>query len=440
MRSTGSAAVRLGVVLGLVVGAGCEASEQEAEVVATAEPVCDEDNGGLILPAGFCAAVVHEGVGEARHLAVATNGDIYVALRQAPGGSAADGIVALRDADGDGRAEEVQTFGEHRGTGIEIQGDYLYFATDSSVVRYRMPQDGSLVPTGAAEPVVTGLPVQRAHAAKTLAFDGQGSMWVNVGAPSNNCGGATDRQRGATGQRPCPELERQAGVWRFDANATGQTQADGERWASGLRNAMAIAVNPADQTLYGLQHGRDQLDVVAPEQFSAEGNARRPAEELHRFTQGSTFSWPYCFYDLQTNRLVLAPEYGGTGNEVGECAQYPRPIAVYGGHWAPIDLLFYTGDQFPERYRNGAFIAFHGSWNRAPLPQEGYSVLFQPMANAEVAGQPETFADGFAGVSPIPGPGEAEHRPVGLAQGPDGSLYISDSVEGTIWRVSYVGQ
>lgn len=435
--------VRWIAALAIMVAAGCEggdeATVESAPAAAATEVQCDEDNGGLTLPAGFCAQVVHEGVGEARHLAVAPNGVVYIALRQAPGGPGDNGIVALRDADGDGRAEEMERFGEFRGTGLEIRGDYLYFATDTSVVRYQLPQDGSLVPAGPPEMVVSDFPVQRSHAAKTLAFDDSGTMWVNVGAPSNNCGGETDRQPGATGQRPCPELERQGGVWRFEADTPGQTQADGERYVAGIRNAMALAYNPADQQLWALQHGRDQLDVVDRENFTAEGNATRPAEELLRLEEGATYSWPYCFYDLESNRRVLTPEYGGTGQEVGECDQYPPAVATFGGHWAPIDLLFYDGDQFPESYRNGAFIAFHGSWNRAPLSQEGYQVMFQPLSGGQVSGEAQPFATGFAVVDPIPGPGEAEHRPVGLAQGPDGSLYISDSVAGRIWRVSYAG-
>jgi glucose/arabinose dehydrogenase len=112
---------------------------------------------------------------------------------------------------------------------------------------------------------------------------------------------------------------------------------------------------------------------------------------------------------------------------------------VYGGHWAPHDMLFYRGDHFPRRYRDGAFIAFHGSWNRAPLPQEGYNVVFQPLTSGEGGGSFEVFADDFAGRAEIPSPGEAAARPMGLAEGPDGTLYISDSVQGKIWRVMYVG-
>src|SRR5690606_9969788 len=144
-------------------------------------------------------------------------------------------------------------------------------------------------------------------------------------------------------------------------------------------------------------------------------------------------------YDWQQDVKVLAPEYGGDGREIGRCAQALNPVIAFLGHWAPNALLFYTGQQFPERYRGGAFIAFHGSWNRGPLPQEGYRVSFVPFEAGAPAGDYETFADGFAGAERISGPGAAEYRPMGLAMGPDGALFISDSKKGRVWRVVYTG-
>ena len=111
---------------------------------------------------------------------------------------------------------------------------------------------------------------------------------------------------------------------------------------------------------------------------------------------------------------------------------------AFPGHWAPNDLHFYTGNQFPDRYKGGAFIAFHGSWNRAPLEQRGYKVVFVPFDGAHPAGSKwEDFATGFPGKKVINSPGEARYRPMGLDEGPDGSLYISDSVKGRIWKVTY---
>ena len=157
--------------------------------------------------------------------------------------------------------------------------------------------------------------------------------------------------------------------------------------------------------------------------------------ELER---GADYGWPECYYDLTQQKLVLAPEYGGDGGKaVGPCAQKRAPVAVFPAHWAPNDLLFYYGHQFPTAYRGGAFIVFHGSWNRAPSPQGGYNVVFQPFIDGKPTGKYLVFADGFAGA--VKEPGRAAHRPSGLAVGPDGALYITDDKHGRIWRVTYRG-
>jgi glucose/arabinose dehydrogenase len=401
-------------------------------------PACDADNGGLMLPAGFCALVASEGVGPARHLTVAPNGDVYVSLQEPSGQeshSERGGIVALRDTTGDGRFDQIARFGKEGGTGISVQGEYLYFAPNDRVVRWRLAP-GQLAPQGEPEVIVSGFPELRGHVSKSIAFDGKGALWVDVGSPSNACQ-EKDRQAGSPGRQPCPELERHAGVWRFDANRAGQKQSDGERWATGIRNAVALRYRAADNALYAVQHGRDQLDLWPG--FTAADNAEKPAEELQRLDRGSDFGWPYCSYDGQQKKRVLAPEYGGNGSEVGQCARYATPVYAFPAHWAPNDLLFYTGSQFPTRYRNGAFVAWHGSWNRAPLPQGGYKVTFLPMEGSQPGGDFEDFADGFAGRPQIASPGDAEYRPMGLAEAPDGSLYIVDSRKGRIWRVLHRG-
>jgi glucose/arabinose dehydrogenase len=110
-------------------------------------------------------------------------------------------------------------------------------------------------------------------------------------------------------------------------------------------------------------------------------------------------------------------------------------VASFPAHWAPVDIMFYDGAQFPERFKGGVFIAFHGSWNRAPMPMAGYNVTFQAFSGGKPSEDFEVFADGFAGKSPLMRPNDAVARPDGLAQAPDGSLYISDSQKGRIWRV-----
>jgi len=154
--------------------------------------------------------------------------------------------------------------------------------------------------------------------------------------------------------------------------------------------------------------------------------------------QGGDYGWPYCYYDPEQKKLVLAPEYGGDGGKkVGRCDKLDPPVAAFPAHWAPNDLKIYKAAQFPKAYQGGAFIAFHGSWNRAPSPQGGYNVVFQPLADGKTSGDYIVFADGFAG--PKKEPGGAVHRPSGLAFGPDGALYITDDKAGRIWRVTYNG-
>jgi glucose/arabinose dehydrogenase len=400
--------------------------------LAAAAPACDPGNGGLMLPDGFCALVVADGLGEARHMAVAPNGDLYVALRS-QGAGTGGGVVALHDADGDGRFETKEQFGDKSTTGIGLHNGYLYIATKNTVERYKMTP-GQLKPSGAPEVVVTDLPGLRQHGDKGLTFDGKGSLYVNVGAPSNACQ-MKDRTPKSPGQDPCPILEEHGGIWKFDENKLGQKQEDGTRFATGLRQMPAITWH--DGALYIAMNNRDQLNVLWGEDFTVEDNAERPAEPLYRAVQGSNFGWPFCFYDYKQKKFLLNPEYGGDGKTVGRCTEFTPPVAAFPAHWAPVDIMFYSGTQFPEKYRGGAFIAFHGSWNRAPMPQDGYNVTFQPFSGGKPSGEFQVFASGFAGKSPLMNPSDAVARADGVAQAPDGSLYIADSQKGKIWRVLY---
>src|SRR5262249_45507565 len=189
-----------------------------------------------------------------------------------------------------------------------------------------------------------------------------------------------------------------------------------------------------------VMNNRDQLDTLFPEHFTAQENAERPAEPMYRAEEGSDFGWPYCFFDYGQKKLLLNPEYGGHGKKVGRRVQVTPPLHNFPAHWAPVDLIFYNGAQFPAKYRGGAFIAFHGSWNRAPMPQDGYNVTFQPFAGQKPSGTFEIFASGFAGKAPLMNPMDAVARADGVAEAPDGSLYIGDSQKGRIWRVVYRGK
>ena len=380
---------------------------------------CDSDDGGLALPPGFCAGVVADDLPPVRQLAVAPNGDVYAALRRGP--SEGGGVVALRDADRDGEIDERETFGEGRGNDVELRDGFLYYAADDRIVRWRL--GAALAPDGAAEVIVSDLPTDGSHIAKSIAFRGD-TMFVNVGSASNACQ-EKDRIPGSPGRDPCDELSERAGIWAFDAAAPGQRFTPERRYATGLRNAMALAVHPETGRLYAAVHGRDQLSDNWG--FSPQRNATNPAEEVVVVERGGDYGWPYCYESVEPKAKVLAPEYGGDGEQVGRCSTAKRPVVTLPGHWAPMALAFYGDTAFGPGYRGGAFLAMHGSWNRAPLPEEGYRVVFLPFRGNQPTGEFETFATHRDGATRL--------RAAGVAVGPDGSLYISADRDPTIWRV-----
>jgi glucose/arabinose dehydrogenase len=391
---------------------------------------------GLQLPTGFCATVFAQGVGGARHIVVGANGDVFVNTDPGRGGSPGGGIVALRDTDRDGQSDMQQRIGSGGGTGIALDGNALYATAGNSIVRYRLAA-GTLNPIGKPDTIVTGLPMTGSHHSHNFVLQGR-TLYVNIGSASNSCQ-RRDRQNGSPGFNPCTELETRAGIWQFDATRLRQRPTDGTRFATGLRNSVALTRNPFDGSLYATVHGRDQLHDNWPNLYTIQKSAENPGEELVRIDRGADYGWPYCYHDVDRRGLVLAPEYGGDGQRTGQCSSKKPALMAFPGHWAPNGMLFYTGSQFPAEYRGGAFIAFHGSWNRAPLPQEGFRVVFAPFRFRQPVGSFTTFADGF---NPSPAPGRARpgnRRPVGLAQGPDGSLYITDDSGGTIWKVTYRG-
>jgi len=423
----------------VVAGAGALAQQQ------TRSTGCDPDNGGLMLPQGFCAQVVADNLGPTRHLAVSPRGDVYTVLAARggpfgppPSGPPENAVIGLRDANGDGKLEQVQKFGPGlNGTGVLWNNGYLYVGSNTQVARFKM--DGNaLVPAGQAEVIVDDLPRAQPHAAKSIAIGDRGELFVHVGSPSNACQ-EPDRRPGVAGQNPCPTLPLMGGVWKYDANKPGQKHVAANRFTTGERHTPAMAWNPTAHQLYDVQNGRDQLDTMWPKLFTAEDNANRPAEEMHLLKQGANFGWPFCFYDLASKKRLLNPEYGGDGKMEGDCAKYEKPIAVFPAHNAPVGMMFYTGTQFPPEYRNGAFIAFHGSWNRAPFEMDGYNVRFVPFKGELPSGPDKIFASGFAGAKAVKAPNDAAYRPVGVAQGPDGSLYVSDDAKGRIWRIRYTG-
>lgn len=393
----------------------------------------DADNAGLKLPQGFAALVVADSLKTPRHIAVTKEGDIYVKLGDLKDGK---GIYWLHPgANGKVSAADRQGFGNYKGTGMSIKDGYLYASSDEEVFRYKLGAGDKVENGDAPEKIVTGLIARNEHEAKAITLDNSGNLYVNIGAYSNACQ-EKDRTKGSPGMKPCPILDSAGGIWQFKAATANQTYGTGTRYATGLRNVVGLDWNTDVNSLYVMQHGRDQLFELYPNMWNAKQSAELPAECMYRVEKGTDCGWPYIYYDWQTKKKMLNPEYGGDGKKTaGEKAV--DPVVAFPGHMAPNGLLFYKGSMFPEKYKHGAFIAFHGSWNRYPEPQKGYFVVFVPFADGKPTGDWEVFADGFSGLATVAQPNDAKHRPCGLAEGPDGSLYVSDDQGGNIYRIVY---
>lgn len=393
------------------------------------------DNAGLKLPSGFKANVIAENLGTARHITVTPEGDIYVKINyNARRNKDAKGIVVLHD-NGSGPATVKTSFGTFPGTGIYVKNGYLYASSDVDVFRYKLNEKNEVINPDKPELIVTGLLSRHEHEAKAILLDNDGNLYVNIGAYSNSCQ-EKDRQKGSMGQKGCPILDSAGGIWQFKADKPNQHYGDGVRYATGLRNVVGMDWNAQLNQLFVMQHGRDQLHDIFPDMFTVQQSALLPAECMYAIKKGDNAGWPYIYYDQQQHKKIQAPEYGGDGKKAGG-ENAIDPAAAYPGHLAPNGLLFYTGNQFPAKYKNGAFIAFHGSWNRAPEPQAGYFVVFQPFKDGKPYGDWEVFADGFAGAPENVASGRADHRPCGLAQAPDGSIYVTDDSKGSIYKISY---
>jgi glucose/arabinose dehydrogenase len=400
-----------------------------AAVVGIASSASAQD---VTVPEGFSVSVAWEGTGTARHIAFNENGDLYVSSRMSRG-AAEDavpvGILALRDEDGDGVFDRAEHFGSVSGTGLRFHNGDLYASSATTLYRFNF-NDGELVPKGEPDVIVSGMPTG-GYSARPIAFDNQGRVIIGVGSGGNTC---VD-QPGPEGQPldPCTQLADRAGFWRFDTTSTGQAfPADGDHISIGLRDAQALALNPADGYAYTVVQGRNALNRAAGSQYSEADNQLGIAEEMHRVSLGADLGWPYTHFDGRSMQRFTAPEYGGSPDQPVTHNRYATPVAVLPPHSSPLDIVFDTEGQFPGAYKGGAFVALQGGFN-GPTPQNGYGVWFVPQVADGEFGEPLAFADGFAAGDRSPA-GSA-HRPSGLAISPDGALYVVDSKTGRIWRI-----
>src|SRR5690349_11344539 len=240
-------------------------------------PACPSDT-GLKLPSGFCATLFADSLPGPRHMVVAPNGDLIVALNgtrtqttRTPGG-----VAILRDANGDGKADGVARFGEYSSSEVALVGEDLFVENGSAILRYKL-RAGTTAPSGTPDTIVSGMPTG-GHGAKTFVVRG-GDLLVNQGSRTNSCQ-EKDRTKESKGVQPCAELEERAGIWRYSTSKVGQTPVNGEHYARGIRNAVGMAIDPQSNDLVVMQHGRDQLGDWPG--FSAEKNAETPAEEMFR--------------------------------------------------------------------------------------------------------------------------------------------------------------
>ncbi|MGH7320015.1 MAG: PQQ-dependent sugar dehydrogenase [Candidatus Rokuibacteriota bacterium] len=336
------------------------------------------------LPPGFQMEVFARDLGPARFLIVDPRGTLLVSVPRA------GRVLALPDADGDGRAEAPIPVieGLELPHGLAFHEGALYIAETGRVIRVRYDPAARRA-VGAPEVVVPNLPPRGGHWTRSIAFGPDRRLYVSVGSSCNNC---EERD------------PRRASITRYNADGSGET-----RFATGLRNAVGLAFRPGTNELWASVNGRDWL------------GDDRPPEMVTRVEEGGFYGWPYCFWEA--GRVVLDPDLGSSDR----CRRVTRPSLGYQAHTAPLGLAFYTGSQFPAEYGGNLFVALHGSWNRS-VPT-GYKVIRVRFDGD--APRAEDFATGWLVGSRVWG------RPVDVTVAPDGSLFLSDDAQGAVYRITY---
>jgi glucose/arabinose dehydrogenase len=350
------------------------------------------DGAQLRLPNGFSIDVYAEGFQRPRFMVEGPRKEILVSDSMEKGG-----VYVLLDKDQDFRVDSKQKLidGLDRPYGLAFWKDYLYIAETTSLKRYRYDASTmTLVSKG--EEIVSMKDFSKGHWTRTVLFDREGKkMYLTIGSGSNVSTG---------------EDLRRAAINRYNPDGSGH-----EIFASGVRNVIGLRWYPGTDTLWAAVQERDGLgDDLVPDYFTA-------------IRQGGFYGWPYAYIGPNED-----PRNKGQRPDLVKRALIPD--VPLGAHVAVLDALFYTGKQFLQTYQGGAFLAFHGSWNRSK--RVGYSVAFVPFKDGQPISGPQEFLTGFM---LDPDKREVWGRPVGLFQLPDGSLLISEDGSKKIWRISYKG-
>lgn len=330
----------------------------------------------LEVPEGFAIEELASGLSGVRTLKIGPDGQLYAV--QSDEGR----VVRLDPATGGGVTSVVGDL--NRPYGLAFHEGWMYVGERNQIVRFRGPAYETY------EVVVPDLPTGGGHWTREIVFGADGMLYVSVGSSCNVCEEADPRR---------------AAVTRYRSDGSDETIV-----AEGLRNAAGLAVHPGSGAIWASQNERDMLGDDLP------------VEEINILSDGDHFGWPYCYGDRIPN-----PEYE---DRASVCAGTTSPALGIQAHSAPLGMVFYTADQFPEEYRGDLFVALHGSWNRSE--RTGYKLIRVRVEDDRPASY-EDFATGWLSGQRVAG------RPVYPVVAPDGSLLLSDDGEGRIYRIRWTG-